>query len=64
VTHKLRTIAVSECNYTALKSLGKAGDSFNDVISKLLIDSSDNRIETPSSQNAVDARTSLGGEAE
>ena len=33
---KLKRIVVSERNYFALKGLGHAGDSFNDVISKLL----------------------------
>jgi hypothetical protein len=33
---KLKRIVVSEHNYLALKMLGHAGDSFNDVISKLL----------------------------
>jgi predicted CopG family antitoxin len=33
---KLTTIAVTWENYRQLKDLGKAGDSFNDVISKLL----------------------------
>jgi predicted CopG family antitoxin len=33
---KLKRIVVSEHNYLALKRLGHAGDSFNDVISKLL----------------------------
>jgi predicted CopG family antitoxin len=33
---KLKRIVVSEQNYVALKRLGYAGDSFNDVISKLL----------------------------
>ncbi len=33
---RLKRIVVSECNYFALKELGRAGDSFNDVISKLL----------------------------
>lgn len=33
---RLRRIVVSEHNYFALKRLGYAGDSFNDVISKLL----------------------------
>ncbi len=31
-----RRIVISERNYLALKKLGYAGDSFNDVISKLL----------------------------
>jgi hypothetical protein len=62
LTHKLRTIAISECNYATLKSLGKAGDSFNDVISKLLIDSSDNTIEMPLSQCAIDTRRRQGAE--
>jgi predicted CopG family antitoxin len=29
-------IAVSEDNYLALKSLGRAGDSFNDVVTEVL----------------------------
>jgi hypothetical protein len=33
---RLKRIVVSERNYFALKELGRAGDSFNDVISKLL----------------------------
>ena len=32
----LRHIVVSEKNYEKLKNLGHAGDSFNDVISKIL----------------------------
>ena len=32
----LRHITVDEGNYLTLKRLGSAGDSFNDVISKLL----------------------------
>ena len=35
-TSRLQRIVVSERNYLALKMLGHAGDSFNDVISKLL----------------------------
>lgn len=33
---KLKRILVSEQNYVALKKLGLAGDSFNDVTTKLL----------------------------
>jgi predicted CopG family antitoxin len=33
---RLKRIVVSEHNYFALKRLGQAGDSFNDVISKLI----------------------------
>jgi len=32
----LKQIAISLENYNLLKELGKAGDSFNDVIKKLL----------------------------
>jgi predicted CopG family antitoxin len=32
----LKLIAVSPENYQSLKSLGRAGDSFNDVVTKLL----------------------------
>jgi hypothetical protein len=34
--HKLTTISVSQGNYLALKRLGNAGDSFNDVITEIL----------------------------
>ena len=37
MTYKsLKMIAVSEENYLILKRLGRAGDSFNDVITKIL----------------------------
>jgi hypothetical protein len=32
----LKLIAKSDKNYQTLKDLGKAGDSFNDVLTKLL----------------------------
>jgi predicted CopG family antitoxin len=35
-THGLTTIAVSYENYQALKELGRTGDTFNDVLSKIL----------------------------
>jgi predicted CopG family antitoxin len=34
----LKLIAVTPENYMSLKELGKAGDCFNDVVSKLLKD--------------------------
>jgi predicted CopG family antitoxin len=34
--YNYKTIAVSHTNYSILKDLGKAGDSFNDVLSKVL----------------------------
>ena len=37
---KLITIAISKQNYQKLKVLGYAGDSFNDVLDKLLENSS------------------------
>jgi predicted CopG family antitoxin len=36
MTSNLRQIAVSKQNYVLLKSMGQAGDSFNDVITRLL----------------------------
>jgi hypothetical protein len=33
---KLKRIVASEQNYIALRRLGHAGDSFNDVVTKLL----------------------------
>jgi predicted CopG family antitoxin len=35
-TSRFKRIVISERNYLALKKLGYAGDSFNDVISKLI----------------------------
>ena len=32
----LKLIAISPENYQSLKNLGKAGDSFNDVVTKIL----------------------------
>ena len=34
--YNYKTIAVSHSNYEILKGLGKTGDSFNDVLSKVL----------------------------
>jgi predicted CopG family antitoxin len=65
VTYKLKTIAISECNYAALKSLGKAGDSFNDVLSKLLLGYLDNiRGEVSSSHQEADIRKRGGEEVQ
>lgn len=36
IMKRLRQIAVDERNYEELKEMGKAGDSFNDVITLLL----------------------------
>jgi len=33
---RLKHIVISEKNYQLLKELGKTGDSFNDVITKIL----------------------------
>ena len=33
---KYKNICVSESNYKTLKEMGQAGDSFNDVLTKLL----------------------------
>jgi predicted CopG family antitoxin len=44
MTYKsLKMIAVSEENYLTLKGLGRAGDSFNDVITEILKQKSKNR---------------------
>lgn len=34
--HHLKMISLSPENYQALKKLGRAGDSFNDVITEML----------------------------
>jgi predicted CopG family antitoxin len=36
MSSKLKQIAISQENYVTLKKLGDAGDSFNDVISRIL----------------------------
>jgi predicted CopG family antitoxin len=36
MSSKLKQIAISHENYITLKKLGDAGDSFNDVISRIL----------------------------
>jgi predicted CopG family antitoxin len=41
----LKMIAVSENNYLVLKSLGRAGDSFNDVVTEVLKKVKNNRME-------------------
>jgi len=62
-THRLTTISISYENYVALKQLGKAGDSFNDVLTELL----KNRtlLQTGSKvgtlEQSVVAETSKGG---
>jgi predicted CopG family antitoxin len=33
---KYKNISISESNYKSLKKMGQAGDSFNDVLTKLL----------------------------
>jgi predicted CopG family antitoxin len=45
---KLKMISISWENYDALKGLGRAGDSFNDVLSKLL--------EEPKVQKQIEIR--------
>ena len=35
-SHKLTTISLTQENYQALKELGKTGDSFNDVLTRIL----------------------------
>ncbi|MGI0022944.1 MAG: antitoxin VapB family protein [Nitrososphaeraceae archaeon] len=34
--HKLKTIVLSEENYQKLKNMGSMGESFNDVLSRVL----------------------------
>jgi predicted CopG family antitoxin len=47
MTCKFKNIAISETNYLVLKQLGRAGDSFNDVINAILNKlQSGNRLET------------------
>ena len=50
-TQRYTTISISEENYWILKRLGFAGDSFNDVLARLLKNrdllESDSRVGTP-----------------
>jgi predicted CopG family antitoxin len=38
--YKIHTIAIDDSNYQTLRSLGSVGDSFNDVITDLLLKAS------------------------
>ena len=55
---KLKRIVISEHNYLALKKVGYAGDSFNDVVSRLLqvyrAYKEKQREEQPQQENAYD----------
>jgi predicted CopG family antitoxin len=55
---KLKRIVVSEHNYLALKNLGHAGDSFNDVISKLLRIERNYQEKKQQEQESTDANSS------
>jgi predicted CopG family antitoxin len=61
MTYKsLKMIAVSEENYIILKRLGRAGDSFNDVITEILKQNPQTgpiRATNPKDQNAANANT-------
>src|SRR6476620_10138689 len=46
---KLTTISVSHANYLTLKELGKTGDSFNDVLTRILNET----MQLRSGQNSV-----------
>lgn len=70
MTYKsLKMIAVSEENYLILKRLGRAGDSFNDVITEMLKQRSphtgSSKATNSENQNAVsvDTTTLEGDEA-
>lgn len=59
---KLKQIAISEENYILLKSLGKAGDSFNDVVSgmlKILKQQQTDSGVAPSNQSVADHKPPL-----
>jgi predicted CopG family antitoxin len=66
--NRLTTIAVSEENYLALKRLGSAGDSFNDVVTEVLKKvkqplQTDSRVGRSGDQNAMDdVKTTPGSE--
>jgi predicted CopG family antitoxin len=36
ISYKTHNIAVDDYNYQALKNLGRVGDSFNDVVTRLV----------------------------
>jgi predicted CopG family antitoxin len=36
ISHKLHNIAIDDENYQTLKTLGTVGDSFNDVVTRLI----------------------------
>jgi predicted CopG family antitoxin len=51
-----RIISVSDANYLALKRLGMAGDSFNDVLTQIL-----NKIKPQQTEIRVGTRDSVCG---
>jgi hypothetical protein len=58
----LKMIAVSEKNYLALKKLGSAGDSFNDVVTEVLkqgLQAGPSRATNSEDQNAATDTTTL-----
>ena len=63
-TQRYTTISISEENYWILKKLGFAGDSFNDVLIRLLKNKrnlleSDSRVETRDQQTLTITNTPL-----
>ena len=63
-TQRYTTISISEENYWILKKLGFAGDSFNDVLVRLLKNKrnllkSDSRVETRDQQTLTITNTPL-----
>jgi predicted CopG family antitoxin len=36
ISNKMHTIAIDDNNYQTLKALGSVGDSFNDVVTRLI----------------------------
>jgi predicted CopG family antitoxin len=36
ISNKIHTIAIDDTNYQTLRSLGSVGDSFNDVVTRLI----------------------------
>lgn len=63
---RLRQIVVSDTNYNMLKHLGQAGDSFNDVIDKILnqIQSSQKKHNNDNEIVAVQTNSRVGRSAE
>jgi predicted CopG family antitoxin len=46
ISNKMHTIAIDDNNYQTLRGLGSVGDSFNDVVTRLIKIAKESRLTT------------------